>query len=327
MSFRAILISKTDAGQKAELTTLEESDLMEGDVTVDVTHSSVNYKDGLAVTGKAPIARRFPLIPGIDFAGVVRSSSNPRWKAGDEVVLNGYGVGEMHHGGFSEVARVKGDWLVPVPKGWTAADCMSVGVAGYTAMLCVMALEEQGVKPSDGEILVTGAAGGVGTTAIVILAKLGYTVVASTGRTSEEAFLKDLGAAGVVDRNEFNGPVKPLAKTRWAGCVDSVGSVTLANVLSQIKEDGTVAACGLAQGMDLPTSVAPFILRGVKLVGINSVSTPMPRRLKVWERLVQDLDLSKLYALTTHVKLDDVPQVAADIVAGKVRGRVVVDIR
>ena len=327
MSFRAILISKTDAGQKAELTTLEESDLMEGDVTVDVTHSSVNYKDGLAVTGKAPIARRFPLIPGIDFAGVVRSSSNPRWKAGDEVVLNGYGVGEMHHGGFSEVARVKGDWLVPVPKGWTAADCMSVGVAGYTAMLCVMALEEQGVKPSDGEILVTGAAGGVGTTAIVILAKLGYTVVASTGRTSEEAFLKDLGAAGVVDRNEFNGPVKPLAKTRWAGCVDSVGSVTLANVLSQIKEDGTVAACGLAQGMDLPTSVAPFILRGVKLVGINSVSTPMPRRLKVWERLVQDLDLSKLHALTTHVKLDDVPQVAADIVAGKVRGRVVVDIR
>ena len=327
MSFRAILISKTDSGQKAELTTLEESDLMEGDVTVEVTHSSVNYKDGLAVTGKAPIARRFPLIPGIDFAGVVKSSTNPRWKAGDEVVLNGYGVGEMHHGGFSEMARVNGDWLVPVPQGWTAADCMSVGVAGYTAMLCVMALEEQGVKPSDGEILVTGAAGGVGTTAIVILAKLGYTVIASTGRTSEESFLKDLGAAGVVDRNEFNGPVKPLAKTRWAGAVDSVGSTTLANVISQIKEDGTVAACGLAQGMDLPSSVAPFILRGVKLVGINSVSTPMARRLQVWERLVQDLDLTKLHALTTHVKLEDVPQVAADIVAGKVRGRVVVDVR
>ena len=327
MSFRAILISKTDSGQKAELTTLEESDLMEGDVTVEVTHSSVNYKDGLAVTGKAPIARRFPLIPGIDFAGVVKSSTHPRWKAGDEVVLNGYGVGEMHHGGFSEMARVNGDWLVPVPQGWTAADCMSVGVAGYTAMLCVMALEEQGVKPSDGEILVTGAAGGVGTTAIVILAKLGYTVIASTGRTSEESFLKDLGAAGVVDRNEFNGPVKPLAKTRWAGAVDSVGSTTLANVISQIKEDGTVAACGLAQGMDLPSSVAPFILRGVKLVGINSVSTPMARRLQVWERLVQDLDLTKLHALTTHVKLEDVPQVAADIVAGKVRGRVVVDVR
>jgi acrylyl-CoA reductase (NADPH) len=327
MSFRAILISKTETGQKAELTTLEESDLMDGDVTVDVSHSSVNFKDGLAVTGKSPIARRFPLIPGIDFAGVVRSSTNPRWKAGDQVVLNGYGVGEGHHGGFSEVARVNGDWLVPVPKGWTAADCMAVGVAGYTAMLCVMALEEQGVKPSDGDILVTGAAGGVGTTAIAILAKLGYRVIASTGRVSEEAFLKDLGAAGVVDRNEFNGPVKPLAKTRWAGAIDSVGSVTLANVLSQINPDGTVAACGLAQGMDLPTSVAPFILRGVKLVGINSVSTPMPRRLQVWERLARDLDLARLKALTTHVKLDDVPRIAADIVEGKVRGRVVVDIR
>jgi acrylyl-CoA reductase (NADPH) len=327
MSFRAILISKTETGQQAEFTTLEESDLMEGDVTVDVSHSSVNYKDGLAITGKAPIARRYPLIPGIDFAGTVRQSSHPRWKAGDQVVLNGYGVGEGHHGGFSEVARVKGDWLVPVPKGWTTADCMSVGVAGYTAMLCVMALEEQGVKPSDGDILVTGAAGGVGTTAIVILAKLGYTVIASTGRVAEEPFLKSLGAAGVVDRNTFNGPVRPLAKTRWAGCVDSVGSVTLANVISQMKEEGTVAACGLAQGMDLPTNVAPFILRGVKLIGINSVSTPMPRRLNVWDRLVEDLDLAKLHALTTHGPFDEVPQVAADIVAGKVKGRVVVDIR
>jgi acrylyl-CoA reductase (NADPH) len=236
-------------------------------------------------------------------------------------------VGESHHGGFSEVARVSGDWLVPVPAGWTPADCMAVGVAGYTAMLCVMALEEQGVKPSDGDILVTGAAGGVGTTAIVILAKLGYRVIASTGRVSEEPFLRSLGAAGVVDRSEFSGPVKPLAKTRWAGAVDSVGSVTLANVISQINPEGTVAACGLAQGMDLPTNVAPFILRGVKLIGINSVSTPMPRRLKVWERLVRDLDLSKLHALTTHVKLDDVPRVAEEIVAGRVRGRVVVDIR
>ena len=327
MSFRAILIGKTETGQSAALTTLEESDLMAGDVTVDVSHSSVNFKDGLAVTGTAPIARRFPLIPGIDFAGMVRTSTHPRWKAGDRVVLNGYGVGEGHHGGFSEVARVNGDWLVPVPAGWTAADCMSVGVAGYTAMLCVMALEEQGVKPSDGDILVTGAAGGVGTTAIVILSHLGYRVIASTGRTSEEPFLKSLGAAGVVDRSEFNGPVKALAKTRWAGAIDSVGSVTLANVISQINIDGTVAACGLAQGMDLPTSVAPFILRGVKLIGINSVATPMPRRLKVWERLVKDLDLAKLHALTTHVKLDDVPKIAADIVAGKVRGRVVVDIR
>jgi acrylyl-CoA reductase (NADPH) len=327
MSFRAILISKTETGQSAALTTLEESDLMEGDVTIDVSYSSVNYKDGLAVTGKAPIARRFPLIPGIDLAGIVRTSTHPRWKAGDHVVLNGYGVGEGHHGGFSEVARVSGDWLVPVPKGWTAADCMSVGVAGYTAMLCVMALEEQGVKPSDGDILVTGAAGGVGTTAIVLLSHLGYRVIASTGRVSEEPFLKSLGAAGVVDRNEFNGPVKALAKTRWAGAIDSVGSVTLANVISQINPEGTVAACGLAQGMDLPTNVAPFILRGVRLIGINSVSTPMPRRLKVWDRLVKDLDLSKLHALTTHVKLDEVPQVAADIVDGKVRGRVVVDVR
>ena len=327
MSFRAILITKTESGQSTALTTLEESDLMAGDVTVDVSYSSVNFKDGLAVTGKAPIARRFPLIPGIDFAGIVRSSTNPRWKAGDHVVLNGYGVGEGHHGGFSEVARVNGDWLVPVPEGWTAADCMSVGVAGYTAMLCVMALEEQGVKPSDGDILVTGAAGGVGTTAIAILAKLGFRVIASTGRVAEEPFLRSLGAAGVVDRSEFNGPVKALAKTRWAGAIDSVGSTTLANVISQINPEGTVAACGLAQGMDLPTSVAPFILRGVRLIGINSVSTPMPRRLKVWERLVRDLDLSKLHALTTHVKLEDVPAVAADIVAGKVRGRVVVDIR
>ena len=327
MSFRAILITKTDSGHKAELTRLEEADLMDGDVTVDVTHSSVNYKDGLAVTGKAPIARRFPLIPGIDFAGVVRSSSHSRWKAGDQVVLNGYGVGEGHHGGFSEVARVNGDWLVPVPQGWTAADCMAVGVAGYTAMLCVMALEEQGVKPSDGDVLVTGAAGGVGSTAVAILAKLGYRVIASTGRVAEEPFLKSLGAAGIVDRNEFNGPVKALAKSRFAAAIDSVGSVTLANVISQINPEGTVAACGNAQGMDLPTNVAPFILRGVKLVGVNSVSTPMPRRFKVWERLVQDLDLAKLHALTTHVKLDDVPQVAADIVAGKVKGRMVVDIR
>jgi acrylyl-CoA reductase (NADPH) len=327
MTFRALLVSKTDGGQTAEIVNFNEVDLMEGDVTVDVSHSSVNFKDGLAVTGKGPIIRKFPLIPGIDFAGTVRESSHPKWKKGDQVVLNGWGVGEGHHGGFAEVARVKGDWLVPVPAGWTPADTMAVGVAGYTAMLCVMALEEQGVKPSSGEILVTGAAGGVGTTAIAILAKLGYTVIASTGRTSEEAFLKELGASGIIDRNEFNTPVKPLAKARWAGCVDSVGSVTLANVLSQMKEEGTVAACGLAQGMDLPTTVAPFILRGVKLVGVNSVTTPIPRRLEAWKRIASDLDLGKLHRLTTHVKLEDVPRVAADIVKGQVRGRVVVDIR
>ncbi|MCB1378879.1 MAG: oxidoreductase [Alphaproteobacteria bacterium] len=327
MSFRAIQISKTDQGQKVDFVTLEDSVLTDGDVLIEVSHSSVNYKDGLAVTGKAPIIRKYPLIPGIDLAGTVRESTHPGWKAGDQVVLNGWGVGEQHNGGYAELARIPGDWLVPVPKGWTTADCMAVGVAGYTAMLCVMALEEQGVKPSDGDVLVTGAAGGVGTTAIVILAKLGYRVIASTGRMSEEPFLKDLGAAGVIDRAEFNTPVKPLAKTRWAACVDSVGSVTLANVLSQINPEGTVAACGLAQGMDLPTSVAPFILRGVKLIGVNSVTTPMPRRLKCWERIARDLDLGKLRKLTTHVKLEDVPRVAADIVAGQVRGRVVVDIR
>jgi len=326
-TFRAILISKADSGQKLDFATLSEADLMPGDVTVAVSHSSVNYKDGLAVTGKGPIIRKFPLIPGIDFAGTVTSSTHAKWKPGDKVVLNGWGVGEQHHGGFSEMARVSGDWLVPVPQGWSCADAMAVGVAGYTSMLCVMALEEQGVKPGDGDILVTGAAGGVGTVAIAILAKLGYRVVASTGRISEEPFLKNLGAAAVIDRNEFSGPVKALAKSRWAGAIDSVGSVTLAHVISQMNPESTVAACGLAQGMDLPTSVAPFILRGVKLVGVNSVTTPIPRRLEAWRRIARDLDLAKLKALTTHVKLDDVPRIAADIVAGKVRGRVVVDIR
>ena len=327
MTFRAILVSKTDHGQKVELVDFNEADLMDGDVTVDVSHSSVNYKDGLALTGKGPVVRKFPLIPGIDFAGKVRTSSNPRWKTGDVVVLNGWGVGEQHHGGFAEVARVPGEWLVPVPEGWTAADTMAVGVAGFTAMLCVMALEEQGVKPDAGDILVTGAAGGVGTTAIAILAKLGYRVVASTGRLAEEGFLKELGASAVIDRNEFNTAVKPLAKARWAGAIDSVGSVTLANVLSQTNPEGAVVACGLAQGMDLPTSVAPFILRGVKLIGINSVTTPLPRRLAAWKRIRRDLDLDKLHALTRHVKLDDVAKVGEQIVAGQVRGRVVVDIR
>ena len=327
MTFRAILVSKTDHGQKVELVDFNEADLMDGDVTVDVSHSSVNYKDGLALTGKGPVVRKFPLIPGIDFAGKVRTSSNPRWKTGDVVVLNGWGVGEQHHGGFAEVARVPGEWLVPVPEGWTAADAMAVGVAGFTAMLCVMALEEQGVKPDAGDILVTGAAGGVGTTAIAILAKLGYRVVASTGRLAEEGFLKELGASAVIDRNEFNTAVKPLAKARWAGAIDSVGSVTLANVLSQTNPEGAVVACGLAQGMDLPTSVAPFILRGVKLIGINSVTTPLPQRLAAWKRIRRDLDLDKLHALTSHVKLDDVAKVGEQIVAGQVRGRVVVDIR
>jgi acrylyl-CoA reductase (NADPH) len=326
-TFRAILVSRTDDGQKVEFVRLTEADLMDGNVTIDVAHSSLNYKDGLAITGKGPIIRRWPLIPGIDLAGTVRSSSHPAWKAGDKVVLGGWGVGEGHYGGYAEIARVNGDWLVPLPDGFSTADAMAVGVAGYTAMLCVMALEEQGVTPSQGEVLVTGAAGGVGSTAIAILSKLGFTVVAATGRPEEEAFLKSLGAASIIDRKELQGPVKPLAKARWAGVVDTVGSTMLANAISQVLPEGTVAATGLAGGMDLPTSVAPFILRGVRLVGVNSVTTPMPRRLECWRRIGRDLDRAKLTALTTHVSLDDVPRVAADIVAGKVRGRVVVDVQ
>jgi acrylyl-CoA reductase (NADPH) len=325
-SFRALLATKTEDGQKIEITQLTEADLMDGDVTIQVEHSSVNYKDGLAITGKAPIIRRWPLVPGIDLAGTVLSSDNSNYKAGEKVVLGGWGVGEGHHGGYAEVARVKGDWLVPLPKGLTTAQAMAVGVAGYTAMLCVMALEEQGITPDRGEIIVTGAAGGVGSVSLVLLSKLGFNAVASTGRMEEAEFLKFLGATSVIDRNEFNTPVKPLAKPRWAAAIDSVGSVTLANIISQIQPEGAVAACGLAQGMDLPTSVAPFILRGVRLIGVNSVTTPLPRRIEAWDRLVKDLDLVKLQALTTHVKLEDVPNVAAAIVAGKVRGRVVVDL-
>jgi acrylyl-CoA reductase (NADPH) len=325
-TFLAIQLTKDEAGQHVQFVSLTEADLMEGDVTIKVTHSSINYKDGLAVTGKAPIARRYPLIPGVDLAGIVLKSEHPAWKPGDKVLLGGWGVGEQHHGGFAERARVKGDWLVAVPEGWTCAETMAVGVAGYTAMLCVMALEEQGIKPADGEILVTGAAGGVGTVSIALLHKLGFTVIASTGRPEEEDFLRSLGAAGIVNRSEFNGPVRPLAKARWAGCIDSVGSVTLANILSQMKDDGVVAACGLAQGMDLPATVAPFILRGVRLIGINSVTTPLVRRQLAWSRIARDLDRGLLASLTTHVKLDDVPRVAAEIVQGKVRGRVVVDI-
>lgn len=325
-TFLAIQLTKDEAGQHVQFVSLTEADLMEGDVTIKVTHSSINYKDGLAVTGKAPIARRYPLIPGVDLAGIVLKSEHPAWKPGDKVLLGGWGVGEQHHGGFAERARVKGDWLVAVPEGWSCAETMAVGVAGYTAMLCVMALEEQGIKPADGEILVTGAAGGVGTVSIALLHKLGFTVIASTGRPEEEDFLRSLGAAGIVNRSEFNGPVRPLAKARWAGCIDSVGSVTLANILSQMKDDGVVAACGLAQGMDLPATVAPFILRGVRLIGINSVTTPLMRRQLAWSRIARDLDRGLLASLTTHVKLDDVPRVAAEIVQGKVRGRVVVDI-
>ncbi len=327
MPFRAIVIDKPeDGGQAVRFADLSETDLMEGDVTVRVSHSTVNYKDGLAITGKAPIARRFPLVPGIDFAGVVIASAHPEFRPGDEVILNGWGVGESHHGGYAGMARVRGDWLVKMPAGMDAAHAMAIGTAGYTAMLALMALEEQGVKPGAGPVVVTGAAGGVGSVALALLARNGFETVASTGRMEEADYLKGLGAAAVIDRAELSGPAKPLARSRWAGAIDSVGSTTLANVLSQMTYGGVVAACGLAQGMDLPASVAPFILRGVKLIGVDSVNCPKPRREVAWRRLTAELDRAKLDTMTRHVKLGDVPDVAADIIAGKVRGRVVVDL-
>ncbi|QPC42085.1 oxidoreductase [Kaustia mangrovi] len=325
-TFRAILIDKSEDGQTLSFTELTEDQLMDGSVTVAVEHSTVNYKDGLAVTGKGPIIRKYPLVPGIDFAGTVTKSDHADYREGDRVVLNGWGVGEKHHGGYAERARVPGEWLVPLPDRISTAQAMAIGTAGYTAMLCVMALEEQGVSPASGEVVVTGAAGGVGSVAISILARLGYTVVASTGRTEEEDYLKSLGASSVIDRDEFSGPVKPLAKARWAGAVDVAGSTTLANLLSQMEYGGAVAACGLAQGMDLPASVAPFILRGARLIGVDSVYRPRPQRLEAWKRLERDLDLDTLDSLSSHIALEDVPDAAADIVAGKVRGRIVVDL-
>jgi acrylyl-CoA reductase (NADPH) len=325
-TFQAIVIDKTAEGQKVEFRRLTDADLMDGDVTVAVEHSTVNYKDGLAITGKAPIIRRYPLVPGVDFSGTVISSAHKDFKTGDKVVLNGWSVGESHHGGYAGRARVSGDWLVPIPEGFSTAEAMAIGTAGFTAMLAVLALEEQGVRPADGEVLVTGAAGGLGSMAISLLSKLGYAVTASTGRLSEEPYLKSLGAANVIDRKEFATPVKPLGKMRWAGGIDSVGSTTLANLLSQTNYGGTVAACGLAQGSDLPTTVMPFILRGVKLIGIDSVHCPKPKRLAAWQRLANHLDKAKLAAMSTHVKLADVLRIAADIVQGKVRGRVIVDL-
>ena len=325
-TFKAIRIDKADKGTTAALTQFDEADLMEGDVTIRVEWSTLNYKDGLAVTGKAPVVRRFPMIAGIDFAGIVEQSSHPRWKAGDKVICTGWGMGETHLGAYAEKARVKGDWLVPLPDGLSARDAMAIGTAGFTAMLAVMALEKQGLSPDSGPIVVTGAAGGVGSVATAVLSKLGYHVIASTGRMSEAAYLKSLGAAEVIDRNELSGPAKPLAKERWAGGVDSVGSTTLANLLSMTKYGGAVAACGLAAGMDLPSSVAPFILRGVCLLGIDSVMCPTMARKVAWDRLSRDLDREKLAEITHEIGLDQVIGIAAQILAGQVRGRVVVKI-
>jgi acrylyl-CoA reductase (NADPH) len=325
-AFRAIVVEKGEGGQTAGLKDFDEKDLMDGDVTVRVTHSTVNYKDGLAVTGKAPVVRRFPMIPGIDFAGTVEASSHPDYKPGDQVVLNGWGTGETHLGAYAEKSRVKGDWLVPLPKGLTAAQAMAVGTAGYTAMLAVLALERHGLSPGAGPAVVTGAAGGVGSVAISLLSKAGWHVIASTGRPQEAGYLKGLGAAEIVDRNELSGPAKPLARERWAAGVDSVGSTTLANLISMTKYRGAVAACGLAGGMDLPTSVAPFILRGVSLLGIDSVMAPKALRLEAWSRLARDLDPQKLAAMTTTIGLDGIIETGRAILDGKVRGRVVVEI-
>src|SRR4051812_35165557 len=325
-AFKAIVVEKGEGGQSAALKEFDEGGLMDGDVTVRVTHSTVNYKDGLALTGKAPVVRRFPMIPGIDFAGVVESSSHPEFKPGDAVVLNGWGTGETHLGGYGEKSRVKGDWLVPLPKGLTATQAMAVGTAGYTAMLAVLGLEKHGLAPAQGPAVVTGAAGGVGSVAIALLAKAGWHVMASTGRSAEADYLKGLGAAEIIERSELSAAPRPLAKERWAAGVDSVGSTTLANLLSMTKYRGAIAACGLAGGMDLPSSVAPFILRGVALLGIDSVMAPKTLRLEAWSRLARDLDLGKLAAMTTTVGLDRVIETGRDILDGKVRGRVVVEI-
>ena len=326
-TFKAIVIDKAEAGQTVGLVDFAEKDLMDGDVTVAVEWSTVNYKDGLALTGKAPVVRRFPMIAGIDFAGTVESSAHPAWKIGDQVILNGWGLGETHLGGYAEKARVKGDWLVRLPQAMSAREAMAIGTAGYTAMLAVMALERVGLAPARGQVIVTGAAGGVGSVAVAILAKLGYSVIASTGRPEEAAYLKGLGAAEVIERKELTGPVRPLGKERWAGGIDSVGSSTLANVLSMTRYGGAVAACGLAGGMDLPTSVAPFILRGISLLGIDSVMCPIALRQEAWRRLATALDRAKIAAMTTEIGLADVVDAGKRIVAGQVRGRLVVKIR
>jgi acrylyl-CoA reductase (NADPH) len=325
--FKAIVVEKAEKGQSVSLTDFDESNLMDGDVTVRIAWSTINYKDGLAITGKAPVVRRFPMIPGIDFVGEVETSSHPDWKPGDKVILNGWGVGETHLGAYAEKARVNGQWLVGLPQNLSPREAMSIGTAGYTAMLAVMALEQYGVTPAHGPVVVTGAAGGVGSVAIAILAKLGFQVIASTGRREEGEYLKRLGASDILDRSELATPGRPLGKERWAGGIDSVGSTTLANMISMTKYGGAVAACGLAGGMDLPGSVAPFILRGVSLLGIDSVMCPPALRKQAWQRLAADLERGKLEAMTREIGLSDVIETAGTLLGGRVRGRIVVKIR
>jgi acrylyl-CoA reductase (NADPH) len=325
-TFKAVRIDKDDAGYRAAFADFTDADLMDGDVTVRVTHSTVNYKDGLAITGKSPVVRKFPMIPGVDFTGVVESSASDEFKPGDKVILNGWGVGEGHFGGFSQKARLKSEWLVPLPEGLAPEQAMAIGTAGYTSMLCLMALEKHGVTPAMGPAIVTGAAGGVGSVAVALLKNAGWHVIACTRRPQEADYLKGLGADEILDTKEFETPPRPLMKERWAAGIDAVGSLTLAHVLAATKYNGAIAACGLAQGMDLPTSVAPFILRAVALLGVESVQCPKARRIEAWGRLAKELDKAKLASMTTHVPFDKVMDVAHDIVQGKVRGRVVVDI-
>lgn len=324
--FKAILINKDEQGYRAQLSDLDESALPAGDVRIKVHYSTLNYKDGLAITGKGPIVRQFPMIPGIDLTGEVIESQSPEFKVGDLVVLNGWGVGESHWGGLAQLASVKSEWPIPLPKAFTPKQSLAIGTAGYTAMLCIMALQQHGLKPADGEILVTGAAGGVGSFAISLLNQLGYTVVASSGRPEEANYLKSLGASEVIDRASLSQPGKPLAKERWAGVVDSVGSHTLANACAATKANGAVAACGLAQGMDFPATVAPFILRGVTLYGINSVTQPKQKRIEAWAQLASLCKPEQLMTIAKEISLGESIQYAEDLMNGKVRGRVIVDV-
>jgi len=324
--FKAILINKDDQGYRAQLSDVDESALPDGDVRVKVHYSTLNYKDGLAITGKGPIVRQFPMIPGIDLTGEVIESKSPEFKIGDLVILNGWGVGESHWGGLAQLARVKSEWLIPLPKAFTPKQSLAIGTAGYTAMLCIMALQRHGLKPSDGEILVTGAAGGVGSFAISLMHQLGFTVVASSGRPEEAPYLKSLGATEVIDRASLSQPGKPLAKERWAGVIDSVGSHTLANACAATKANGAVAACGLAQGMDFPATVAPFILRGITLYGINSVTQPKQQRIEAWDQLASLCKPDQLMTIAKEISLGESIQCAENLIEGKVRGRVIVDV-
>lgn len=324
--FKGILIEKNETGYQSVLKDIDESQLPDGNVTIRVSHSTLNYKDGLAITGRGPVVRKFPMVPGIDLVGTVEETSHPDYKIGDAVLLNGWGVGEGHWGGLAQKARLNGDWLVPLPRQFTPQQAMAVGTAGYTAMLCVLALEHHGVTPDKGEILVTGAAGGVGSVAIAVLSKLGYTVVGVSGRPEEEAYIKSLGASEILERSAFSSQGKPLGRERWAGAVDVVGSHTLANVCATTKYRGVVTACGLAGGMDFPSTVAPFILRGVTLAGIDSVMCPRPERIVAWQRLAEDLDISKLSAIANEIGLSEAIPTAAKLLDGRVRGRIIVDV-